>query len=370
MTASAPSTRSSAPDGTRQGSLDPYRAVAAARRRDRLRLTLALTLLITLLVGALAARILLGGFTVSVPDFLRILRGTVIPGASYIVMESRLPRALAACLAGAAFGAAGALFRRTLRNPLASPDVLGVTQGAAAAAVGALLVTGGRGPALILAALAGGLAATAAVLALSGTDARLRAAGGVAGAAGGQRLIVAGIAVAALCQAVIAGTMLQMSEHDLPAAAVWLAGSLTAVTWPQLTALAVAMAPLLPVAGALHARLAPADLGGEMAHGLGARPARTGLAALVVGSILTAAATAVVGPLAFVALLAAPLARGLTGGRPSLPAAALTGAVIVVVADVLGAEAFGASRLPAGVLTGACGAPLMLWLLIRSRRTA
>ncbi len=345
-------------------------AVAASRRRDRTRLTIALCGLVMLLLAALATRVLLGGYTVTVADFVRILRGTVIPGASYIVLESKLPRALTAGCAGAALGAAGALFRRTLRNPLASPDVLGVTQGAAAAAVGALLVTGGRGTALILAALAGGLAATAAVLGLSGADARLRAAGGVAASAGGQRLIVAGIAVAALCQSVVAGAMLQMNEHDLPAAAVWLAGSLSAVTWPQLAVLALALVPLLPVAGLLHSRLAPADLGGELAHGLGAHPARTGTAALLVGSLLAAAATAVVGPLAFVALLATPLARGLAGGRPSLPAAALTGAVIVVLADFIGGEAFGSSRLPAGVLTGACGAPLMLWLLIRSRRHA
>ncbi|QCU79540.1 iron ABC transporter permease [Citricoccus sp. SGAir0253] len=326
----------------------------------------------------MGVRVLLGGYTVTVPDFLAILGGETIPGASFIVLQEKLPRAVAGALAGAGFGAAGALFRRTLRNPLASPDVLGVTQGAAVAAVGVLALgpAAARGTGMAVAALAGGLAATAVVLGFStagrgggrlggGTGA---GSGGLAGALGGTTFIVAGIAVATLCQAVLSGAMLGLDQHDLQSAAVWIAGSLNAVTWERITLLAVLLLVLLPLGAALHARLAPADLGGELAHGLGSRPGRTGLAALAAGALLAAAATAATGPLAFVALLSTPVARGLTGGRPSLPVAALCGAVIVVVADFLAAEAFGGTRLPTGVLTGAAGAPLMLWLLVRSGR--
>ncbi|NUL49048.1 iron chelate uptake ABC transporter family permease subunit [Cellulosimicrobium funkei] len=317
-------------------------------------------------------RVLLGNYTVTIPDFFAILGGERIPGATFIVQQEKLPRAVAGALAGAAFGAAGALFRRTLRNPLASPDIIGVTQGAAVAAVAVLALGGVRGMGMAAAALVGGVAAIAIVLAFSLAGRRSGGAGGggLAGTLGGATFIVAGIAVASLCQAILAGTMLALNQHDLQAAAVWTAGSLNAVTWERITLLAVLMLVLVPLGGILHARLAPADLGGELAHGVGSRPGRTGLGALVVGALLAAAATAATGPLAFVALLSTPLARGLTGGRPSLPVAALCGAVIVVVADFVASKAFGGTRLPTGVLTGAAGAPLMLWLLIRTGRKA
>ncbi|MEV4899861.1 iron chelate uptake ABC transporter family permease subunit [Citricoccus sp. NPDC055426] len=352
-------------------------AVAAVRSlhsRARRRLLTATIGLAVALLLAMGVRVLLGNYTITLPDFLAILGGEQIPGASFIVRQEKLPRAVAGALAGAAFGASGALFRRTLRNPLASPDIIGVTQGAAVAAVAVLALGGVRGTGMAAAALVGGLAAIGIVLgfSLAGKKSGSGAggSGGLAGALGGATFIVAGIAVASLCQAVLSGAMLALNQHDLQAAAVWTAGSLNAVTWERITLLAVLMLVLVPIGGALHARLAPADLGGELAHGVGSRPGRTGLGALVVGALLAAAATAATGPLAFVALLSTPLARGLTGGRPSLPVAALCGAVIVVVADFAAAEAFGGTRLPTGVLTGAAGAPLMLWLLIRTGRKA
>lgn len=378
------------------------RSLHAGSRRRLLAATLGLAVALVLAMGA---RVLLGGYTVTIPDFFAILGGETIPGASFIVLQEKLPRAVAGALAGAGFGAAGALFRRTLRNPLASPDILGVTQGAAVAAVGVLAFgswagagTGvGAGASMAVAALLGGLAATAVVLGFSTAGqggqrggrrggkrtgwrggwlggwrgARrggVAVAGGLSGALGGTTFIVAGIAVATLCQAVLSGVMLALNQHDLQSAAIWIAGSLNAVTWERIAVLAALLVVLLPAGGALHARLAPADLGAELAHGLGSRPGRTGLGALTVGALLAAAATAATGPLAFVALLSTPVARGLTGGRPSLPVAALCGAVLVVVADFLAAEAFGGARLPTGVLTGAAGAPLMLWLLMRSGR--
>lgn len=356
-------------------SVAAVRALQSGSRRRILAVTLALAVALVLAMGV---RVLLGGYTVTVPDFFAILGGETIPGASFIVLQEKLPRAVAGALAGAGFGAAGALFRRTLRNPLASPDILGVTQGAAVAAVGLLAFGAGSasGAGMAVAALVGGLAATAVVLGFSTTGrsgGRLgggtsAGSGGLAGALGGTTFIVAGIAVATLCQAVLSGAMLSLDQHDLQSAAIWTAGSLNAVTWERIVVLGVLLVVLLPPGGMLHARLAPADLGGELAHGLGSRPGRTGLGALTVGALLAAAATAATGPLAFVALLATPVARGLAGGRPSLPVAALCGAVIVVVADFLAAEAFGGARLPTGVLTGAAGAPLMLWLLVRSGR--
>ena len=342
-------------------SADARDAVARLRRAGRRRLTLATAGLAALLVGLVLLRVTWGTYKVTVPDLVRILGGEVIPGASFIVLESKLPRAVAAMLSGAALGAAGALYRRTLRNPLASPDILGVTSGAAAGVVLLLAVTAGQAGgssdlARAGAALAGGAAAAAAVFL-------------AARSIGGERFVVAGIAVSAAGQAVVAGTMLSLAQHDLQSATVWIAGSLNGVTWGRIGLMAAALAVLLPLGAALHAALAPADVGPDLAHALGARPGPTGAAALAVGAALAAAATAAVGPLAFVALLATPLARGIAGGRPSLPVAALTGAVLVVLADVVAAEAVGllvgGTALPTGVLTGAAGAPLMLWLLLR-----
>ena len=208
----------------------PDDVVARLRRADRRRLGGACAgLAVAVLVLALL-RVVWGTYQVTVPDLVRILGGETIPGASFIVLEEKLPRAVAAVLTGAALGAAGALYRRTLRNPLASPDILGVTQGAAAAVVLGMLATAGQtGGASDLTraatALIGGLAAVAAVFA-------------TARSVGGERFVVAGIAVAAAGQAVVAGAMLSLAQHDLQSATVWIAGSLNGVTWGRIALLA------------------------------------------------------------------------------------------------------------------------------------
>lgn len=323
--------------------------------------------LAVLVIGLMAVRVLLGEYTVTIADFFRILAGADIPGATYIVLQSKLPRAVGAALAGAAFGASGALFRRTLRNPLASPDLIGVSGGAAVGAVFAIAVLGLGGLGMAIGALIGALAVTALVLAFAraGTGAG-SGAGGATSAMGSQKVIVAGIAIASLAGVLVAQMVLGLGTGDLQTVAVWTSGSLSAASWTRIGWLLAALVLLVPIGRAVHEALAPADLGADFAHGLGASPERIGFLALVIGALLAASATAVVGPLAFVALLSTPLARGLTGGRPSLPVAALVGAALVVLADFLAAEAIPGIRLPTGILTGAAGAPLMLWLLIRS----
>lgn len=333
------------------------------RRGTTLRVVLVVIGLAVLLLGLMAVRVLLGRYTVTIGDFFAILGGADIPAASFIVREEKLPRAVIGALAGLGLGAAGGMFRRSLRNPLASPDILGMTHGAAAFAVAALAFGQLRGVPMALAALVGGLVATAVVLWFSTggrRDTRIR---GI----GGDRFIVAGIAVAALAQALVAGAMLSLSLHDLQTAAIWTAGSLNAASWDRIVVLGVALVVLLPVAGWIHWSMAPVDLGADLAHGLGASPGRLVLAALVTGAALAAVATAATGPLAFVALMSSPIALGLTRGRFSLPTTALVGACLVVLADFVAAELLGVT-LPTGVLTGAAGAPLMLWLLLTNSR--
>ncbi|PAY24525.1 iron ABC transporter permease [Dietzia natronolimnaea] len=334
------------------------RRLAATRRNRTLLVVLGL---VFALLAAMAVRVLLGRYTVTVPDFLAILGGATIPGATFVVMEDKLPRAVLGALAGLAFGASGALFRRVLGNPLASPDILGISHGASAGAVAGMAFWGLRGVAIIPAALLGSAVALAIVLSAS--------AGRHTGIVG-QRFLLGGVAVAALGTAVVTQLIARLPLAGAQEAAVWTVGSLSGASGQRIVWLTVALVFLLPLALWLHSALRPAELGPELAVGLGSRPVPTRAGALGVGTLLAAAATAVAGPLAFVALLSTPIATALGRGRPHIVAAALTGAVIVVVADIVASEALATVDLPTGVVTGALGAPAMLWILLRSRKVA
>ncbi|MDX2357320.1 iron ABC transporter permease [Dietzia sp. PP-33] len=334
------------------------RQLDARRRRHALLVAVGLA---AALVAVMAVRVLLGRYTVTIPDFFAILGGATIPGATFVVMEDKLPRAVLGALAGFAFGASGALFRRVLGNPLASPDILGISHGASAGAVAGMAFWGLRGVAIIPAALLGSAVALAIVL---GASAGRRT--GIVG----QRFLLGGVAVAALGTAVVTQLIARLPLAGAQEAAVWTVGSLSGASGQRIGWLAVALMLLLPLGLWLHDALQPAELGPELAVGLGSRPVPTRAAALGVGTMLAAAATAVAGPLAFVALLATPIATALGGGRPRIVAAALTGAVIVVTADIVASEALSTVDLPTGVVTGALGAPAMLWILLRSRKVA
>ena len=328
----------------------------ARRRRHGVRLVVVLT---AVLVAVMAVRILLGRYTVTIPDFLAILGGAQIPGATFVVMEDKLPRAVLGALAGFAFGASGALFRRVLGNPLASPDILGIAHGASAGAVAGMALWGLRGIAIVPAALVGSATALAIVLAAS--------AGRHTGIVG-QRFLLGGVAVAALGTAVVTQLIARLTLSDAQEAAVWTVGSLSGASDQRITWLVVTLILLVPVGAWLHSALRTVELGPELAVGLGSRPVPTRAAALGVGTMLAAAATAVAGPLAFVALLSTPIAAALGRGRPRLLTSALVGAVIVVSADIVASEALSTVDLPTGVVTGALGAPAMLWILLRSRK--
>lgn len=329
----------------------------AARRRRQV--ALVVVGLAVALLAVMAARVLLGRYTVTVPDFFAILAGAQIPGASFVVMEDKLPRAVLGALAGSAFGASGALFRRVLGNPLASPDILGISHGASAGAVAGMALWGLRGPQIVPAALLGSAAALVLVLVAS--------AGRHSGIVG-QRFLLGGVAVAALGTAVVTQLIAGLPLTGAQEAAVWTVGSLSGASGSRILWLGMALAVLGPLGFWAHSALRTAELGPELAVGLGARPVPTRAAALGVGTVLAATATAVAGPLAFVALLSTPIATALGRGRPHYVTAALTGAVIVVAADIVASEALRTVDLPTGVVTGALGAPTMLWILLTSRK--
>ena len=325
------------------------RALRAPIRRRRVLLA-SLSLAV---VAAFAARVLLGDYTVTIPDFLRILGGEQIPGATFIVMESKLPRAVLAVLVGLAFGIGGAIFQTTLRNPLASPDIVGVSLGASAAAVPVITLAGWTGWSVAAAAVVGALVVALTV--------RL-----VAGDHSGFRLVLAGIGLAAAMQSVIQYVFTRVDEYDVQLVLRWLTGSVNGVAWPTIGLLAIALVVLLP-ATAWAARSLPAtELGEDAAAGLGIDRSRTDLLMLL-GVLLVAVGVAAADPVAFVAFLAGPIARALNRGRTTLAAAGLVGALIVLVGDYAGAYAFTDLNLPVGIVTGAFGAPFLLWLLARGR---
>ncbi|MFF1386191.1 FecCD family ABC transporter permease [Arthrobacter sp. NPDC058288] len=327
-----------------------------------------------------AVSVLLGSYTVTIPDFFKILLahltgGQKVPGASFIVMENKLPRAVSGTMIGAAFGLAGALFQTMLRNPLASPDVIGISYGASAAAVTAIVVFGASGAVVSGAALAGALGVAALIYGISrggslGSES-LGSGGGNSGNAAGSRLILAGVGIAAALHAMVSFLMTRADIRTAADALVWLNGSLNSASWDRAGILALALLVLVPATAALAGPLRILELGDDTAAGLGVRVGFTRLAVVVVAVALAAVATAAAGPVAFVAFLAGPIARRFTA-KASLPASAFVGALIVLAADYFAANIapllLDGTVLPVGVVTGALGAPFLLWLLVTSNR--
>ncbi|WP_244516925.1 FecCD family ABC transporter permease [Arthrobacter alpinus] len=329
--------------------------VREARKAPRRRRTLVTGTLGLLVFALLAVNILLGSYTVTIPDFFAMLGGKTIPGASFIVMENKLPQALLGLLAGASFGMAGTIFQSMLRNPLASPDIIGISYGASATAVAAMVLFGVRGAGVSVAAIIGALLVALLITAL----ARGR---------GGTGLILIGIGAAAFMQAAVTFLLSRADITNAQDIMVWLTGSLNSANWERTGILAVAMALLLPFIAGGSRDLRGLALGDDTASGLGLNVPRARLMLTIVGVLLAAFPTAAAGPIAFVAFLSGPIAKRLNGGAASLPLSALVGSAIVLAANFAAINAIPGTSLPVGVVTGALGAPFLLWLLISSNR--
>jgi len=299
----------------------------------------------------------IGDFRVPLSDVVPAIFGAGDPAAQFIVGELRLPRAMAAMLVGAAFGLSGALFQTMARNPLASPDFIGITSGASLAAVFGIVVLHASGNAIVVAAFLGALTSATLIYLLAWKR-----------GLSSYRLVLVGIGVAAAVDAGTAYLLTKARIYDVQSAVVWLTGSLNGRTWEDIRPLALAMVVLVPVTLALGPSLRLLMLGDETAAGLGLRVERSRLLLVLLAVTLTALATAAAGPVEFVALLAAPIARRLARSPVALLPSALVGAVLVLAADVLARTALPSTAMPVGVVTGIIGAPYLLWLLARSNR--
>ncbi len=275
-----------------------------------------------------------------------------------VVRELQGPRVVAAIVAGLALGLAGALFQSTLRNPLASPDLLGVSGGASLGAVTAVVGYGASGLVVTGAALVGGLGVALAIWLLAWR-----------GGLHGVRFVLVGVGLAYVCSSLVAWRLAQADLRDAGTVLLWTVGSVADVRDGVLGALAAAVAVLAIAAALLAGAQRPLALGDDHARAMGLAPGRSRGLALLVGVALVAAAVAVAGPVAFVALLAPALARRLVDdGGPALLASAALGALIVLAADVAGQIGVGGVTAPVGVVTGLVGAPYLLLLLARADR--
>ncbi|MDO4242741.1 MAG: iron ABC transporter permease [Actinomyces sp.] len=345
------------PAPERAGSV-PLGFTAPGRGR-RARRRLAVTCALTLLVAALWwASVLLGETRYSPAEVLRVMAGETVPGASFVVGELRLPRALVGLLTGVAFGMAGTTSQTMLRNQLASPDIIGITSGASASAVLAILVLGWSGASVTALAVVAGVATAAVIYLLSGS-----------GRSQGGRLILIGIGVSSMFSSVIAYLQMRASVYDVADAMRWLSGSLSSASWEQVPLVAVTLLVLGTLLAVVGRDLGPLVLGEEAATGLGVHVVRT-RAVLVLAMVgLSAVATAATGPIAFVSFLAGPIAARLVGptDRTLLVPAGLMGAAIVLGADLLAQQVL-PTALPVGVVTGIVGAPALVIQLLRINR--
>ncbi|GAA1931945.1 iron ABC transporter permease [Microbacterium aoyamense] len=331
--------------------------VRSGRARRGRRRTVALTVLAVLTVILFVAMLMLGNTIYPFSDVIGVLMGQQVPGASFTVGTLRLPRALTAVLAGVAFGVAGATFQTMLRNPLASPDVIGITSGASAAAILSLIVLHWSHTATMGLALVAGIV-TALVIYLAARG----------GESTGGRLILIGIGVGAMLDAVVAFLIVRADVNDVAVAARWMTGSLNGSRMDAVPPLLLAVVILVPIVLMLSRDLGALELGDASATALGVRVDRTRVLLVVAAVALACFATATTGPIAFVAFLSGPIAARIVGpGVPVILPAALTGAVLVLAADLLGQFAFD-TKFPVGVITGILGAPYLLYLLIRTSR--
>lgn len=299
-----------------------------------------------------------GDFPVSLRVVLDTLAGGGNEDSEFIIRTLRLPRGLTALLVGAAFGLSGAIFQRLARNPLASPDIIGVNAGAAAAAVSVIVLLDGTGTAVTLAALLGSLASAAVVYLLAYRR-------GVTG----YRLVLVGIGVTSVLGSAVSYLLTRARIFDAQRATVWLTGSLNGRSWDHVRPVTIALIVVLPLTLVLARQLRVLDLGDDAARGLGASVEPVRAALVLAGVVLAAIGTASAGPIGFVALVAPQIARRLVHERTAalLPSAAV-GALILVASDLIGRRVLAPTELPVGVVTAIVGAPYLLLLLARANR--
>lgn len=326
------------------------------KRRRRWRTVTVLLTLITL--GLCLTALMLGNTVYPLETVIRAISGEQIKGATFSVVTLRLPRMLAGLLVGLAFGIAGSTFQTMLRNPLASPDIIGITSGASVAAVFCILVLRMSGPTVSIISVITGLFVALIIFILS-----------KGGHFYGGKLILIGIGIQAMLTSAISFLMLRASQYDIPGALRWLSGSLNGIRLseiPLLLSIVLILGTLVLLFGR---HLTILELGEHTALTLGVNTNTVRLLLILGAVILIAFATAVSGPIAFVSFLSGPIATGFVGrGTSNQLPAGLIGAILVLASDLVGQFALSVTY-PVGIITGMIGAPYLITLLIKMNRS-
>lgn len=343
----------------------PWLAVRAKRlpisfRLDR-RVPLAGALILLATAAVMVVNMGMGEYPIAPLDVVKTVLGLPTANGDYafVVNTLRLPRMLVAALVGAALGVSGAILQSLTRNPLASPDTLGINAGAGVVVVALIVLAGDVSARVIPVAAFAGASAVALliyVLAWRGGDSPLR-------------LILVGIGLGAVLSAITTILITFGEINSVQRALVWLTGSVYGAAWADLWALLPWVAVGVSLAFLLARDLNALNLGEDVARGLGSRvEARRGLL-LLTAVALASASVAAAGAISFVALLAPHIARRLAGPDHTglLPVVALLGAFIVTAADLVGRTIFAPTELPCGLITAAIGAPFFLYLLWQQR---
>lgn len=296
-----------------------------------------------------------GAVNIGLSDlWLTLTRGH--PDYDFIFWGYRLPRLVIASMVGAALGLSGLLVQGVVRNPLASPDILGVTGGASLAVVIVSIAWAQAPVALMpLAALGGGFASAGLLLWFARPVIRQPAA-----------LALIGIALSAVFAAGI-DFLLTIHPLEINSAMIWLTGSVWGRNWSHLPLILPWLAVLLPLAIYLAYQLDLLCLGDDTATSLGTRVGQVRIGALLTAVALASAAVSVCGAISFVGLVAPHMARFLVGGRhlPLIPVCMLLGAILMVSADLFARVLMPPIELPAGIVTAFIGAPYFIFLLTR-----
>ncbi|TFD88165.1 iron-enterobactin ABC transporter permease [Cryobacterium lactosi] len=315
-------------------------------------------LLVTVLLALLA--LALGDFPLTPAEVVGVVTGRVDGLPRIVVLEWRLPRAVAAVLFGAALAVAGAIFQTITRNPLASPDIIGLANGSFTGMLIALLVLGGSWPLLTAGSLIGGLAAAVLIYLLA-----------YRGGLHGFRFIVVGIAISAMLASVNTWMLLRAELETALFASAWGAGTLNSVTAATAVPAGLCILLLLALVPLVTPAVRQLDLGDDAASATGVAVGRTRLAAVALAVCLVSVVTAVAGPIAFVALAAPQITRRLTG-TPGIPfvTTGIVGGALLLGSDLIAQHVIPLT-VPVGVVTVVLGGSYLVWLLIHeSRRRA
>ncbi|HEY4199548.1 MAG TPA: iron ABC transporter permease [Devosiaceae bacterium] len=327
---------------------------------------LVMAFLIAALLLALGG-VAFGSTWISLDKIISVLLGGGDKTARLIVLQLRMPRVVIALLAGGAMAVAGYLLQKVTRNSLASPGVLGVVDGAGLGVVIFLALLSDESNSLVtsiawqpVAALIGALFAIGAVFMLSGRQ-----------ASSAIRLLLFGIAIAAVAKALTMVLMLVGPIYRTSQAARWLAGAVNEVNWGEIQVTALGLLPVMIVVLLLARKLPPTDLDEVSARSIGLNLPVFRLVVFALSALLTALAVAFVGGVAFIGLMAPHMAR-LIVGRPVIPGiliSFLLGAMMLVGADLIVRVLFAPTEVPAGTVTAVIGTPYFLFLLMRKDRS-